>query len=118
MTVVDRLLELLDGRGEDIRAEEDRPPARPPLLADTTVLLPNMESSTASAGATVTMFPKRKVAARTDAATFLVVSLLVLAISRDVIEAFGVEAGANADAPETQRSAMTVVTDLNIILIG
>jgi hypothetical protein len=56
------------------------------------------------------------VAASTDAATFLVVSSLLFAIWRDVIEVFGVEAGAKADAPETHRRAMTAVENLNIIL--
>ena len=113
------LLELLDGRGDDIRAAEDRPPARPPLLAAITLLLPNMESSIASAGAAVARFPRMKAAARADAATFLDVSSLLLeAIWRDVTVAFGEETGANADALETQRSAMTAVKDLNIILIS
>ena len=116
ITVVDR---LLDGRGDDIRAADERPPARPPLLAAITLLLPNMESSIAWAGAIVATFPKMNEAASTDAATFLDVSSLLLeAIWRDVIAVFGEDTGANADAPETQRSAMTVVKDLNIILIG
>jgi hypothetical protein len=116
MTV--RLLLELDGRlmGRlDIRAPEDRPPARPPLLAAITVLLfPKNESSMAWAGATAAIFPKMNVAASTDAATFLLVSSL-LDIWRDVTEVFGVVAGAKADAPETHSRAITAVENLNII---
>jgi hypothetical protein len=85
-----------------------------------TVLLPlsKNDSSAAWAGAAVAIFPKIKVAARTEAAIFLVVSSLLFAIRRDVTGVAGDATGAKADAPETQRRAMTAVKDLNIILIA
>mmetsp|Transcript_109434 Transcript_109434/g.223639 ORF Transcript_109434/g.223639 Transcript_109434/m.223639 type:complete len:85 (-) Transcript_109434:57-311(-) len=69
------------------------------------------------AGATAATFPKMKVAARTEAATFRVESSLLPAIWRDVIGVFETGLGANAEAPDTQRRAATAAKDLNIMLL-
>ena len=98
--VVLSMTRVLEGR-EDIegarRGAEERPPARPPLLAATISELPKSKSSTAAAGGITAAFVMRKAAATKETAVFFMHSSFFM--HRAVED--GCEAEGSAANPDT-----------------
>ena len=97
------------------RAAEERPPARPPLLAAMTWELPKSASSMANAGATVATFDMRNAAATKEVAAFFIPSSLIMpraVVSKGLVE----EIVANPDTLDAHNSARRDLVNFMVLL--